>query len=183
MAVAGVRVEGDVGDEAKLGKLALDRAAGAADEVAFVESFAPLRVLERNLGVGEEGNRRNLRLTARSASRTASSTVSRSTPGIAATGTRRSVPSMRKSGQMRSLAVSTCSATSRRAHSALRLRRGRWVRSSRWVSAMRDGLFIGLLLGPLVHPPGGGRRRACGLDHGCGPDRRSCSCSARKTLL
>ena len=60
MAVAGVRVEGDVGDEAKLGKLALDRAAGAADEVAFVESFAPLRVLERNLGVGEEGNRRNL---------------------------------------------------------------------------------------------------------------------------
>ena len=46
MAVAGVRVERDVGDEAELGKLALDRAAGAADEVAFVEGLAALRVLE-----------------------------------------------------------------------------------------------------------------------------------------
>ena len=42
VAVAGVGVERDVGDEAKLGKLALDRAAGAADEIVLVESFAPL---------------------------------------------------------------------------------------------------------------------------------------------
>ena len=67
-------------------------------------------------------------LGARSASRTASSTVSRSTPGMEATGSRRRRPSIRKSGQIRSSAVSTFSRTSRRDHSALRLRRGRWVR-------------------------------------------------------
>ena len=81
--------------------------------------------------------------TARPASRTASSTLSRSTPGIAATGTRRFSPSIRKSGQMRSLVVRTCSATSRRAHSDLRLRRGRCERSRRAEAAMRDGLFMG----------------------------------------
>ena len=80
---------------------------------------------------------------ARSASRTASSALSRFTPGIAATETRVFSPSMRKSGQMRSFVVSTCSQTSRRAHSALRLRRGRLRRSSRWASAMREGLFMG----------------------------------------
>src|ERR1700723_3597602 len=83
-----------------------------------------------------------LSLTACSASRTASSTVRRSTPGVGATGTRRLSPSIRKSGQMRSLAESTFSATSRRAHSALRLRRGRWVRSRRWDGATRAALFI-----------------------------------------
>ena len=62
MAVTGVGVEGDVGDEAKLRKLALDRAAGAADEVAFVEGFAPLRVLELRVGIGKEGDRRDAEL-------------------------------------------------------------------------------------------------------------------------
>src|SRR3984885_5530977 len=62
VAVAGVRVERDVGDEAKLGKLALDRTAGAADEVSFIEGLAPLRVLERNFGVGEERDRRDVQL-------------------------------------------------------------------------------------------------------------------------
>src|SRR5208282_4563541 len=81
-------------------------------------------------------------LIARSASRTASSTLSRSTPGIAATGMRVFSPSIRKSGQMRSLVVSTCSLTSRRAHSALRLRRGRLAMSSRCGSEMRDCLFM-----------------------------------------
>src|SRR5262249_41816522 len=68
---------------------------------------------------------------ARSASRTASSTESRSTPGIDSTGARVFDPSMRNSGQIRSCAVKACSRTRRRAHSALRLRRGRLARSSR----------------------------------------------------
>ena len=60
---------------------------------------------------------------ARSASRTASSTESRSTPGIESTGTRRLAPSTMNSGQIRSSVVSTFSRTMRRAHSDLRLRR------------------------------------------------------------
>ena len=71
-----------------------------------------------------------LSFTARSASRTAWSTVSRSTPGIEATGVRVLWPSTTNSGQIRSSVVSTFSRTSRRAHSALRLRRGRIARSS-----------------------------------------------------
>ena len=63
VAVAGVRVERNVGDErAKLGKLPLDRTAGAADKVAFIEGLAPLRVLQSNLGVGEERDRRDVEL-------------------------------------------------------------------------------------------------------------------------
>src|ERR1044072_7784359 len=61
---------------------------------------------------------------ARSASRTAWWTVRRSTPGIEATGVRVLVPSTTNIGQIRSSVVSTFSRTSRRAHSALRLRRG-----------------------------------------------------------
>ena len=67
-------------------------------------------------------------LAARSASRTTSSTVRRSTPGIEATGARR--PSATNSGQIRSSVVSTFSRTMRRAHSVRRLRRSRVVRSS-----------------------------------------------------
>lgn len=66
---------------------------------------------------------------ARSASRTAWSTLRRSTPGIEATCSRLLLPSIRNSGQIRSSVVSTFSRTMRRAHSALRLRRGRTVRS------------------------------------------------------
>src|SRR5215831_19923485 len=66
---------------------------------------------------------------ARSASRTASSTERRSTPGIESTGTRVFDPSVRNNGQIRSYVVKACSRTSRRAHSALRLRRGRLARS------------------------------------------------------
>ena len=62
---------------------------------------------------------------ARTASRTASSTESRSTPGIEATGTRVFLPSTTNSGQIRSSVVSTFSRTMRRAHSDLRLRRMR----------------------------------------------------------
>src|SRR5271168_279956 len=60
--------------------------------------------------------------------------------GVAASGT----PSIWKSGQTRSFVVRMGSATSRRARSALRLWRGRRPRSRRWVSAMRDGLFMSL---------------------------------------
>ena len=60
---------------------------------------------------------------ARSAARTMSSTESRSTPGIEATGARR--PSVTNSGQIRSSVESTLSRTMRRAHSLRRLRRGR----------------------------------------------------------
>ncbi len=62
MAVAGVGVERDVGDEAKLRELALNRAAGPADEIAFVEGFAAPRVLERRFGVREQTDRRNAEL-------------------------------------------------------------------------------------------------------------------------
>ena len=72
-----------------------------------------------------------LSFAARSASRTAWSTVSRSTPGIEATGVRVLWPSTTNSGQIRSSVVSTFSRTSRRAHSALRLRRGRIVEVER----------------------------------------------------
>ena len=68
--------------------------------------------------------------TARSAERTTWSTLSRSTPGIEPTGARLFSPSITNIGQIRSLVVSTFSRISRRAHSDLRLRRGRTARSS-----------------------------------------------------
>ena len=71
-----------------------------------------------------------LSFTARSASRTIWSTVRRSTPGIEATAVRLLWPSTTNIGQIRSSVVSTFSRTIRRAHSALRLRRGRIARSS-----------------------------------------------------
>ena len=62
VAVAGVGIERDVGDEADPGELLLDRPAGLADEVALVERFAAVLVLEMRLGVGEEGDRRDAEL-------------------------------------------------------------------------------------------------------------------------
>ena len=75
-----------------------------------------------------------------SAARTASSMVSRSTPGIEGTDSRRFSPSMMKIGQIRSLVVSTVSRTIRRAHSVRRLRRGRWDRSRRAACGSAKGL-------------------------------------------
>jgi hypothetical protein len=74
-------------------------------------------------------------LAARSASRTAWSTVSRSTPGMEGTGTRALSPSMTNSGQIRSSVVSWFSRTMRRAQSLRRLRRRRVGRSRRSLSA------------------------------------------------
>ncbi len=62
------------------------------------------------------------RRTARSASRTAWSTLRRCTPGIEATSARTLWPSTTNNGQIRSSVVTTFSRTSRRAHSDLRLR-------------------------------------------------------------
>src|SRR5262249_5903346 len=70
-------------------------------------------------------------LAPRTASRTASSIDTRSTPGMEETGTRLRSPSTRNNGQIRSSAVNTCSRTIRRTRSDCRLRRGRAVRSSR----------------------------------------------------
>jgi hypothetical protein len=55
----------------------------------------------------------------------ASSTESRSTPGMEGTGTRGSGPSCSTIDQIRSAGVSTLSRTSRRTQSAWRIRRGR----------------------------------------------------------
>src|SRR3954454_1453956 len=65
------------------------------------------------------------------------------------TGSVRFSPSMTKIGQMRSSVVSTFSRTSRRAHSDLRLRRGRWVRPSPSAggASARDGNGAILALG------------------------------------
>jgi hypothetical protein len=60
VAVAGVRVERDVGDEAELRELPLDGAAGLADEIAVVEGLAAALVLEMRLGIGKEGDRRDV---------------------------------------------------------------------------------------------------------------------------
>jgi hypothetical protein len=62
-------------------------------------------------------------LAARSASFTALSTETRKTPGMASIGSRRSFPSMRKIGQIRSSTVKWFSCTSRRDQGALRMRR------------------------------------------------------------
>ena len=67
---------------------------------------------------------------ARSASRTTWSTVRRCTPGIEATSARLLSPSITNIGQIRSSVVTMFSRTMRRAHSDLRLRRGRLTRSS-----------------------------------------------------
>ena len=53
--MAGVGIERDVGDQPETGELLLDRAAGAADEVALIERFAAFLVLEAALGVREDG--------------------------------------------------------------------------------------------------------------------------------
>jgi hypothetical protein len=67
---------------------------------------------------------------ARSASRTAWSMLSRSTPGIERTSSRPPAPAVTKSGQIRSSTLSVCSRTSRLTQSAFRFRRGRRVSAS-----------------------------------------------------
>ena len=112
------------------GKFLLDGAHRLADEIVGID--AP-RSRARRAATARYRETARCRgcssFTARSASRTAWSTLSRSTPGIEATAVRVLWPSTTNSGQIRSSVVRTFSRTSRRAHSALRLRRGRTARS------------------------------------------------------
>ena len=55
MAVAGKRVERDVGEQADFRDFFLDRAQRAADEIVRVERFAASFVAQLRIGVGEEG--------------------------------------------------------------------------------------------------------------------------------
>ena len=83
MAVAGVGVERDVGDDADLRHGRLDRAAGRADEVLRVERLRPGLVAARRVGVGEERDRRNAEVDGPLAPpRPPRSIDRRSTPGI-----------------------------------------------------------------------------------------------------
>src|SRR6478609_4853967 len=93
---------------------------------------ASLPVSSRRLGsvYGKSAMQGMARRAARSASRTAWSIDSRSTPGIEGTGMRVFSPSITNKGQIRSSALSTCSRTMRRAHSLPRLRRIRVGMSS-----------------------------------------------------
>jgi hypothetical protein len=62
MAVAGVGIERHVAQDADLGHRALDRAHGAAHEVGGIGGFAPVRGLERAVGIGKEGDDRDAEL-------------------------------------------------------------------------------------------------------------------------
>ena len=130
MAVAGIGIERDVAQDSDIGKFLLDRADGAADQIVGIERLGSIVVAQRRVGVGEESQRRMPSLAARSASRTASSIDTRSTPGIEAIAMRWRAPSTTNSGQIRSSAVGAFSRTIRRTHGARRLRRGRTARSS-----------------------------------------------------
>ena len=136
VAVAGVGIERHVAQHADLRHRLLDGADRLADQIVGVERLA---AVARRAGSGRCRETARCRgwsaAAARSASRTTSSTVSRSTPGIEATGARR--PSATNSGQIRSLVVSTFSRTMRRAHSVRRLRRRRVVRSSDGAGSVR----------------------------------------------
>ena len=54
MAVAGVRVERDIGDHADLRDRGLDRANGAADQIGVVQRFRAIGVAQLRLGVGKK---------------------------------------------------------------------------------------------------------------------------------
>ena len=60
--VARVRVEGDVGDKAKLGELFFDRAQRPANQIVLIERLGAGFVLERGFRVGKERDRGNFQL-------------------------------------------------------------------------------------------------------------------------
>ena len=131
MAVAGIGIERDVAQDADVGHFLLDGADGAADEVVRVERLGAGLVAQAGVGIGEQGEAGDVaaapRVRRRAPPRRPKSAPPRasSPPGCGCVS-----PSMRNSGQIRSSAVSTFSRTMRRAHSDLRLRRWRVVRSS-----------------------------------------------------
>jgi hypothetical protein len=127
--VAGIRVERDIGDDADLRYCLLDGPDGAANEIFRVERLRTRLVAQGSGRVGKQGERRNA--AASRASFTAWSIECRITPGMVEIGSEWSAPSQMKIGQIRSAAERAFSRTSRRAHSAFRLRRMRRGRSSR----------------------------------------------------
>ena len=56
MSVAGVGIEGHVGDDAELRDGGLDRPCRGADEIVWVERFRPGRVAKPRVGVGKQRN-------------------------------------------------------------------------------------------------------------------------------
>ena len=129
MAVAGVGVERHVGDDADLRHGRLDRAHGAADEVAAVQRLGAASgraATDRCRGRARWPGCR-ARRPARPRARPRRWSGARR-PASRRPASRPLAPSIRKIGQIRSSTVSTFSRTSRRDQSALRLRRGRWDR-------------------------------------------------------
>ena len=62
MAMAGVGIERDIGDEAKIWHFAFDRAASTADEIFGIERLAGLLIPQARLGKGKQRERRNAKL-------------------------------------------------------------------------------------------------------------------------
>ncbi len=91
MAVIGIGIEGDIAQHADPGRCLLDGAHGAADEIVGIGGLAPVGRLQLGIGLREQGDDRNAEaLRPRCAASAIRSTLSRSTPGMAATGSRRS---------------------------------------------------------------------------------------------
>ena len=131
MAVAGVGVERDIAQDADLRHRLLDRADGAADEIVRVERFGAVVVAQASGRCRETARGTGCRAPPRALPRAPPRRPRAARrPASRRTGCALASPSMTNSGQIRSSAVSTFSRTIRRAHSALRLRRMRTVRSS-----------------------------------------------------
>src|SRR5271157_5852026 len=62
MAMAGIRIKRDIGDEAEIWHFAFYRAACAADEIFGIERFAGLLVPQARVGKGKQCKRRNAEL-------------------------------------------------------------------------------------------------------------------------
>ena len=62
MAVARIRIERDIGDDADLRYGAFDGACRATDEVGFVQSLARFRIAQRWVGMGKQRQRGNSEL-------------------------------------------------------------------------------------------------------------------------
>ncbi len=123
MAVRGERVERHVAQHAEIGQRLLQRRDRPADEVVGVERLAAFRILKRR--PAPPGNTAIVGMPSSAASPAASTSAGigrRKTPGIEAIGALWP-SSWTKTGQIRSPAVSTFSATSLRDQASRRLRR------------------------------------------------------------
>ena len=116
MAVAGVGIERDVGQDADLGHRILDRLDRAADQIVGVERFA--RVVGAQLlgRVREQRDARNAKLGRLLCLGADAVELQRLTPGSEPIGSSQSRPSQTNSGQMKSLGCSRFSASIARIH-------------------------------------------------------------------